>query len=193
MDSPVDTVAGEIAAREEGFLHYIAREGRIALRWTIGVCLIAVVACMVSPLWMAAVVPALIMLGAYILLLLANEVERRSDTAAHRQLERAETAIAADVQEDHAEDDQLPPVDAAIVRRESKTGLLILAGVVVMAVLIAGLLVPWKALAIGAFVVFAYILFIAAPFWLGLFNDDIEIESHRLEDLPEPASVKTTE
>lgn len=175
--------------REEGFLHYVAREGRVFLRWTIVVCMIAIVLCMISPgFYFLAVIPALVLLAAYVLLVATSEVERRSDTVAHREFERAETAMETDVMEDHAEDDQLRPKDARIVKRESKTGAAIVIAVLLAATLIALIIFDQKMLAIGAFVLFAYMLFIAAPLWLGWFNDDVEEQSQKAE----PAEDATT-
>jgi hypothetical protein len=192
MESPIDTPRPESAGREEGFLHYVAREGRVVLRWTIGACLVAIVACMVSPgFFFLAVIPAIVLLAAYILLLLANEIERRSDSVAHEALERAETAGFVDVVEDHAEDDQLEAVQAEIVKRESRVGITILVAVLIVASIIAFVIFDLKLLAIGAFVLFAYMLLIAAPFWLGWFNDDIEDETHKLQGEPQSARVKT--
>jgi len=178
--------------REEGFLHYVAREGRLALRWLIVGCMIAVVVCMVSPgFYFVAVVPALLMFVSYVLLVVANEVERRSDAVAHDRLEQMETALVVDVFEDHGDDDQLHPVHAEIVKRESKTVAAIVVAVMIVALLIAAILFNWKVLAIGAFVVFAYMLLVAAPLWLGWIEDDIEIESSRLEHVEIPESVRS--
>jgi hypothetical protein len=180
------------AQPEEGFLHYIAREGRVFLRWTIGICIIAIVGCMVSPgFFFVAVIPALLMLAAFVLLVLANEVERRSDTVAHDALERTEKATINDLIENHAEDDQLPAATAHLVRREGRTGIVILVSAMVVAVMIAFIMFDFRLFAIGALVIFAYMLLISAPLWLGWFNDDIEDESRRMEGLPESAAVKT--
>ncbi|MCI0630895.1 MAG: hypothetical protein L0Y44_09620 [Phycisphaerales bacterium] len=177
-------------AREEGFLHYVAREGRTFLRWTIVACLIAIVFCMVSPLWVIALVPAAVLVVAYVLLLLTNEVERRSDVAAHAVLESRETAVLDDIVDDEAEADQLAPRAAALVKRESKIAAAIIGSVLIVALVIAGLLVPGPVLAIGALVLFAYMLLVAAPLWLGWIEDDIEIETTRLDNEHEPAAVK---
>lgn len=180
MEPSIETTLTQTAGREEGFLHYLAREGREFLRWTIGACLIAIVVCMVT-IWFAAIVPAVILLVAYVLLVLANEVERRSDVQAHAVLELRESAIASDIINDEAESGQLAPVEAAIIRRESKTAIAIIVSVSLAALLIAAIAFPSPVLAIGAFVVFAYMLLVAAPLWLGWIEDDIEDETHRLQ------------
>jgi Ca2+/Na+ antiporter len=180
--------------REEGFLHYVAREGRVMLRWLIGVCIVAIVLCMVSPgFFFVAVAPALLLLIAYVALLVTNIVERRSDVQAHDYLERSETALAEDVIENHQDDHQLEPTDAELVKRESRTGIMIVISVLAAALLIAAILFDLKMFAIGALVIFAYMLFIAAPLWAGWFNDDIEITSKRMIDEPESARARTGE
>lgn len=180
--------------RQEGFLHYVAREGRTALRWLVGVCIVAIVLLMVSPgFFFLAAIPALLLLAAYVLLILTNEVERRSDSEAHDALARYETAVVDEVVDDHTDDDQLEPVNAEIVKRESRTAIAIVVAVMITAVLVAGILFDWKVVAIGALVVFAYMLLVAAPLWAGWFNDDIEITSRRMKDLPDTATARTGE
>jgi hypothetical protein len=178
------------AKRDEGFLHYMAREGRHILRWIIGISLVAIVVCMVT-IWFAAIIPAIILMAAYVLMVIAREVERRSDAECDAKFEEATVAKTTDVVEDHAEDDQLAPAQAELVYRESKTGFIIVIAVMLAAALIAFILFDLKLLAIGALVLFAYMMLIAAPLWLGWFNDDIEDESRRLEGFPQSARVKT--
>jgi membrane protein implicated in regulation of membrane protease activity len=194
MASPLQYSPTKKLERDEGFLHYVAREGRWILRWTMVVCVIAIVVCMVSPgFYFVAVVPALVLLAAYAALVFTNAVERRSDTEAHRVLVDSETAVMDDVMENHAEDDQLAPAQADLVKRETRIGLLIVGAVLLIAVGLAMIYLPWQVTALGAFVLFAYMLLIAAPLWLGWFNDDIELESRRIENKPEPAQVKVTQ
>jgi hypothetical protein len=146
---------------------------------------------MVSPFWMAAIIPAAIMIVSYVLLILTNEVERRSDVTAHDRLEHAETAIHHDVIDDHAEDDQIAEVPTAIIKRESKMGFVVLACLLVAALIFAAVKLPWEVFAIVTFVVFCYMVLIMAPVWLGWFENDIEIQQHRMENKPEPARVRT--
>jgi peptidoglycan/LPS O-acetylase OafA/YrhL len=187
----------ESPPHEEGYLHYLAREGRWALRWCIGLCIIGIVVTMVSPIWFVAFIPAGVMFLSVVLLVIANAVEKRSDVQAHDELERSETATVDDVMEDHAEDDQVGPVTEHIVKRESKTGVVILC-----VALLAALLVAFFAIGQGVFlrifpilalVVFAYMILLMAPVWLGWFNQDIESEEHRLHNLPEPEQGVTHE
>jgi membrane protein implicated in regulation of membrane protease activity len=180
METTPRVTESEVRERE-GFLHYVAREGRWFLRWTMVACVIAIVICMVSPgFYFVAVVPALVLLVAYVLLLLANEVERRSDVVAHEMLEQAETAVASDVVDDHADDAAIDADSAHLIKRESKTVVGIVLAIMIAALLIASLVLDFRLVAIGAFVVFAYMLLVAAPLWLGWIEDDIELEKQRL-------------
>lgn len=195
MAATVHQSSQSALGREEGFLHFLAREGRITLRWTMLVCVMAIVVCMVSPgFFFVAVIPAAVLLIAYVLLVLANIVERRSDHEAHAALERAETASGfSDVVEDHTEDDQLQPNQAEIVKRETRIGFIIVGVALLVGLAVATVFLPGRVIAIGAFVVFAYILFITLPVLLGWFNDDVDMESHRLNDEPQSAQARTSD
>jgi membrane protein implicated in regulation of membrane protease activity len=194
MASPLQYSTDKKIGHQEGFLHYVAREGRWMLRWTMVACVAAIVLCMVSPgFYFVAVVPALVLLGAYAALVFTNVVERRSDKEAHRVLVDSETAIAEDVVEDHAEDDQLGPVQTDLIKRETRIAMVIVGAVLLIALGMALIFLPWQATALGAFVLFAYLLLLAAPLWLGWFNDDIELETRRVENQPESAQVKMTQ
>jgi Flp pilus assembly protein TadB len=175
----------ESSPREEGYLHYLAREGRWALRWCIGLCIVGIAITMITPLWFVAFVPAGVMLLCGILLVIANYVEKRSDREAHDVLERNENAGSSQVVEDHAEDDRLTPATQELVKRESKAGLLILFVAILAALLIAFIFLPTPVFAIGALVVFAYMLLLMAPVWLGWINEDVEQETQRLEHAEE--------
>jgi uncharacterized membrane protein len=174
MEPTIHVTPGPVHLEQEGFLHYVAREGRVALRWIIGISLIATLAVMVSPLLFLAPIPALVLLASYILFMLTREVERRSDPVADRAMIARETAGDAEVMEDAAEMQQVHPDTMRIVKREGVTGVAILAGVMVIALLIACFTLPWEVIAIGSFVVTAYMLLVAAPVLLGWIEDDIE-------------------
>jgi hypothetical protein len=64
----------ESSPREEGYLHYLAREGRWALRWCIGLCIVGIAITLITPLWFVAFVPAGVMRLCGILLVIANNV-----------------------------------------------------------------------------------------------------------------------
>lgn len=180
MEPTIHVTPGPVQLQQEGFLHYVAREGRVALRWIIGISLVATLAVMVSPLLFLAPIPALVLLVSYILFMLTREVERRSDPVADRAFMARENAGDAEVMEDAAEMQQVHPDTMRIVKREGVTGVAILAGIMVIALLIACFTLPWEVIAIGAFVVTAYMLLVAAPVLLGWIEDDIEIAGTRM-------------
>jgi hypothetical protein len=84
-----------------------------------------------------------------------------------------------------AEDDRLTPATQELVKRESKAGLVILFVAILAALLIAFIFLPTPVFAIGALVVFAYMLLLMAPVWLGWINEDVEQETQRLEHAEE--------
>ncbi len=74
MEPTIHVTPGPAQVEHEGFLHYVAREGRVVLRWIIGISLVATLAVMVSPLLFLAPIPALVLLVSYILFMLTREV-----------------------------------------------------------------------------------------------------------------------
>jgi hypothetical protein len=170
----------------EGFLHYLAREGRTALRWCIGICMVGIVMVMVSPgFYFVAIVPAAVMVACVILLVVANAIESRSDKQAHEVMAHHETAAEDDLVNDMANADQLAPDTASVIKRETAWAIVIVGVAVLAALFVAYWFLPLKLFAIGALVVFAYMLLLAAPTLLGVFNDDIESTTERLEDRPQ--------
>ncbi len=160
---------------EEGFLHYLAREGRVALRWIIGISMVATLMVMVSPFLFLAPIPALIMLVAYVLFVLTREVEKRVDSVAEQAYAAREVASEEhEVMENASEQDQVPPDTMRIVKREGITGVAIVACVLSVALVVAWFLLPWTVVVLGAFVVTAYMLLVAAPVLMGWISDDIE-------------------
>jgi hypothetical protein len=179
MEPTIHVQPGPAQVENEGFLHYLAREGRVALRWIIGISLIATLAVMVSPFLFLAPIPALVLLVSYVLFMLTREVERRADPVADQAFALRENAGESEVMENASEMQQVHPDTMHIVKREGVTGVAILAGVMVIALLIACFTLPWEVVAIGAFVVTAYMLLVAAPVLLGWIEDDIEIVNAR--------------
>jgi hypothetical protein len=180
MEPTIHVQPGPVQLEHEGFLHYVAREGRVALRWIIGISLVATLMVMVSPFLFLAPIPALVLLASYVLFVLTREVERRADPVSDRVMTQRETAGEnTEVMENAAEMQQVHPDTMRIVKREGVTGVAILAGVMVIALLIACFTLPWEVIAIGSFVVTAYMLLVAAPVLLGWIEDDIEVVEAR--------------
>lgn len=179
MEPTIHVEPSRVELEQEGFLHYVAREGRVALRWIIGISLVATLVVMVSPFLFLAPIPALVLLAAYALFVLTREVEKRADPVADRAFEARATAVEHEILENASNQDQVHPDTMRLVKREGVTGVAILAGIMVIALLIACFTLPWEVIAIGAFVVTAYMLLVAAPVLLGWIEDDIEITEAR--------------
>jgi hypothetical protein len=173
MTAPANITPG----KDEGFVHFVARESRTVLRILVIAALAATVVSMVS-LWYIAVIPAIFLLLAYAALLLVREVERRTYEPGNSG---PPDPVVAEHETIHDEPGALlNPEQVKLVARESKTGLWILLGVGVIAVSLALVaiftvdLIEPKFLGLAAFVLFAYILLVMAPVWLGWIEDDIE-------------------
>lgn len=166
----------------EGFVHFLAREGRVVLRWTVIASLVATIVTMATFFWFA-VIPGIFLLISYACLLMVREVEHRSE---RHDLDHAATPTTH-VEREQSPPTEVDPVNMALMKREGKTGLWILAVVGIAALTLAGLAIfagnfmSPGVLAIVAFVLFAYMLLVMAPVWLGWIEDDIEDEKQRIE------------
>jgi hypothetical protein len=191
---PVSPVAPELGAgatsgaggREETFLHFIAREGRLVLRWVVILSLIATAVTMIT-FWFWAFIPAVILMLSWGLLLMSNDLEERTHIEGEIPLDRAEAATPAVPDQSRALHLPAHDVPDAVFRRESRLGIEVAIGIGLAALVICGILMPWKLVAIGALVVFAYMIILMAPVWLGAIEDDIDEQTSR------PASAEATE
>lgn len=170
----------------ESYLHFAAREARLALRWLVILSAIATVVTMVIA-WFFALIPAMLLLVFYVLLAMTNIIEHRS-TGPHEEDEemagpRAEAAAAPTPHEIELAIKR--ESDDAFDARTMRIIIEIVAGLSVIALVIAGLLFGWELLAIGAVVLLAYMLLIAAPVWLGWIEDDVS--EHAEPTRPEPS------
>jgi hypothetical protein len=161
------------ARREESFVHFVAREGRVVLRILVIGSLIATAVTMIT-FWFWAFVPAVVLLISWGLLLITNDLEERTHVEGEMPLDRAEAATPAVPDQSRALHLPGHEVPDAVFKRESRLGIEVAIGVGLAALILCGILMPWKLLAIGALVVFAYMLAIMAPVWLGALEDDID-------------------
>ncbi len=173
MTTPADTTP----QKEERFVHFLARESRFVLRILVIGALAATILSMVS-LWYLAIIPAIFLLVAYAALLMVREVEHRTEEPGTGA---PPPPVVAERETIHDEPGE--PLNAEqfkLVARESKTGLWILLGVGVAAICFALVatfafdLISPQFLLLAAFVLFAYILLVMAPVWIGAIEDDIE-------------------
>lgn len=163
--------------KDERFVHFLARESRFVLRIVVIGALAATILSMVS-LWYLAIIPAIFLLVAYAALLMVREVEHRTEEPGTGA---PPTPLVAEIETIHDEPGE--PLNAEqfrLVARESKAGLWILLGVAVAAICFALVaifafdLISPQFLLLAAFVLFAYILLVMAPVWIGAIEDDIE-------------------
>ena len=69
----------------------------------------------------------------------------------------------------------------SIVVREGKTVLKIVVGVGAAALVMSAIAFGWQWFGFGTLLIFCYMIFVSAPVWLGLIEDEIEEETKRLE------------
>ena len=180
----VDQPAHEQLPREESYLHFLLRESRVALQWATILSLIATVALMMT-FFFWAIVPAIALLVSYGLLLIANDLQQRVEVrdeksggpAATVMTLENQTAPAGEVAEPLWQDEKGP--DAVVRRRLTWIGIEVVIGAALLALLAAGLLFQWRIVAIASLVLFAYIIFVMAPIWLGWMEEDMNDEVKR--------------
>jgi hypothetical protein len=190
MERTIHVTPGKVRLENEGFLHFLARGGRVALRWIIGISLVATLVVMVSPMLFLAPIPALVLVVSYVLYILTRPVEERSDRAAEAIIAHHDVAGEAEKIEDAADMHRFAPDTVRIMKREGVHGMAILAAVMVIAVLFAAFFLPWEVVAIGAFVVTAYMILVATPVWLGWIEHDIEVQEGARETTPGTMDVQ---
>ncbi len=173
----------------EPWVHAAARESRAVLRIVVAVLMLATVVTMITlPFW--GIFPAILLLGAYALLWIANIAEHRS-----RQIERVQSAPVTDdmpgvdADETEAEAHAQPrhaekpaaweDIPVSTLLKESITVAEIIVGFAVAAVIVAALFFHWSMLAIATLFIFPYMLILLAPVWLGGFTKELERERMR--------------
>jgi fatty acid desaturase len=170
----------------ESWLHLTARECRGVLRWIVGGSAVVTVIAMFTVFYWA-ILPALVLLISYCVLIAANQLERRSHGPHQGGLEQALVAAeqAAVAAEADPEQREKKVIDKAVDGKITKTVIAIVIGAAVLSVIL-GVVVAWHytgwpTLALGAMILFAYIILVGAPVWLGWIQDEAEEEQHRVE------------
>jgi membrane protein implicated in regulation of membrane protease activity len=182
------THGGDSTENRETFFHFMARESRLVLRWIVIASLIATLVMMMTIFYWAPL-PAFVLLMSYCLLILANEAERRSTGPHDEELESEQLAErrAAELVFDPVQEEQRvihQAVDDKIFRLI--VGVAIVA--VALAIVVAGVfaitqgLFNWQVIGLGILMIAAYAILVSAPMWLGMVNDEAEIEQHRIEE-----------
>ncbi|MEE8153838.1 MAG: hypothetical protein V3T53_02635 [Phycisphaerales bacterium] len=181
-ETPTETTAellhGE-AAHAESLTHFAAREGQLVFRW-VAIGSAAVTVAIMVVFWFWAIIPALVFIASLCLLFVANEVEARTTRGSQPQTALPETQASV-VSHDESHRDEIP---MSIVVRESKTALKIVVGAGVAALVLAAIAFGWQWLGFGTLLIFAFMIFVMAPVWLGWMYDEIEEETERLQHKP---------
>lgn len=174
--------------RQESFVHFLAREIQWILRILVIVSAVTTVLLMFTIFYWA-ILPAMILLAAYCLLLIADYIEFRTHKPgdpgweAVEVPERAATAAETRIAEvAAAEHEASEKVRDAVKARLTKTIIGILASIGLVAIIVAGIFLGREVVALGGMILFAYWLFIAGPLWLGWLEDEAEEEAHRAEE-----------
>ena len=181
-DSPPETSTELLhggAAQAESLTHFAAREGQLVLRWfAIGSAAVTVATMVVF--WFWAIIPALVFLASICLLFVANEIEARTTRGSRLQPALPRTQ-ASEVLRGESHRDEIP---MSIVVRETKTGVKIVVGAGMAALVLAAIAFGWQWLGFGTLLIFSYMIFVMAPVWLGWIEDEIEEETERVKHEP---------
>lgn len=178
---PTDT-----GRREESYLHYLARESQFYLEILIIVSLVMTVLLMVS-FFFFAFIPVIVLLLSYGLLVLANAIQRRTAEGApfaaderegDWQRARGEAALPRASRRTIVGTWGIRSEDA-LRRRLARVTLEIVAGAGLLALVMATIVMPTELVILGVGVLFCYIVFISAPFWLAWLNDESSDEEKR--------------
>ncbi|MHC5113664.1 MAG: hypothetical protein ACYTGP_04460 [Planctomycetota bacterium] len=174
---------------DEGAVHYFARESQLMLRWVVR-CLLVVTAITMVTFWFWAILPATLLVITYLLLLLAREIERRSRRG--RPAPEAEVAAPVASASSPAAAAEVKPEDLPAGDDETVSMPLLkhevivissgVAAVMIIAIVLAAIFFGGAPALLAALFFFAYILLLGGPVWLAAFEDDIEDETHRLEE-----------
>jgi hypothetical protein len=170
---------------EESYSHFLAREVQIVLRWVVFISAALVVLLMFTFVWFA-VLPAAVMIIAYGLLLIADFAEYRTYRPGYPGHEEAPAAEAMAAAADRTMVER-ERIAAAVHLRLRRTIAGIVGGAAIAALAVVGFIFGRDpalrpVLGIGAMILFAYILLVAAPFWMGWIEEQADEEKHRIED-----------
>lgn len=167
--------------REESYLHFLARESQLFLEILIVVSLVMTILLMVT-FFFFAFIPVVVLLLSYGLLVLANAIERQTDPGTPTLQGGLEGAVAR-----AGKPEQASPKytrwgirsESALRRRLFRVAVEILVGAGLLALVMATIVLPVELVTFGVVVMFAYIVFISAPFWVAWLNDESSDEERR--------------
>lgn len=174
-------------AHHESALHFFAREAKLVLRWAVFIFGAATVLTFMT-FFFFAIIPAIALIASLVLLLIAHSLEQRTvqpgDPHDETAEDQARTKQAAATMPPDLEAARKDRVEDAIERKSARMIAGIIVSVAVVALVVAGAIFGRELFIIGGFILFAYMLLVATPVWLGWLNDEAEEEAHRIEGRP---------
>jgi hypothetical protein len=173
LEAQVNQNSVERPAHEESTVHLLAREGRIVMQGIMIVSGIATVICMMT-IWPLAYVTAAIAMAAFVALMVAEKIERRS--TAGDELDQASAFAAVEAERSIvAEEDEIIEVEPVeLVKREGWIATAIVASAAIIALTLGLVFFDRTMVAIGSFVFFLYAILITWPAWLSWFEEDVD-------------------
>ena len=124
--------------------------------------------------WDVAWVPAVLAAVLFIVVLILAELDRRVQ---HERQVEAES-----------EEQRERIVATRTWAVGTKTTLVIVGGLLAISIVVASIFFQWKAVGIGALLLFAWMILIGMPVWLATVKDEKEIEREQLTGEPTPTS-----
>lgn len=168
----------ETMRSDESLVHGLAHDAQVILRIAVLAGVAATILVMMT-FWFWAIVPGAFLFVAYVLLLATNLIERRTT---HRQAEvvndAAHTLPVSRPLDDATLMPQQQKVEKVIHHRLTWIGVEVAVAAALLALLLASLVLEWEIVALGALILFAYIVLVSTPVWLGWMEDDV-IETER--------------
>ena len=182
--SPDEKIGNE--ASRESTIHHIARETKRVAVW--GILIFAVVTALTAVTAIFWIIPAAILVVNVVLFGVSAIIEgmtRRpgdphDETAEEQQARQAADSAAVESEESRRVAKRELVADA-VSSHTAKIVAGILAGLTVLALLLAGILLQPELMLIGGMILVAYMLLVAAPAWLGWLNDEAEEVEHEVE------------
>ncbi len=172
-------------AHQESTVHFVAREARRVAVW--GILIFAVVTAITAVTAIFWIIPAAILVVNVVLFGVATIVESMTrkpgdpheETAEEQQARQAATSSVATEESRRLEKKEL--IADAVTSHTAKIVAGLLAGLTVLALLLAGIVLQPQLVLIGGMILVAYMLLVAAPAWLGWLNEEAEEVEHEVE------------
>lgn len=181
--TPDEKIGSE--THQESTMHHFAREAKRVAVW--GILIFAVVTGITAVTAIFWIIPAAILVVNVVLFGVATIIESMTRRPGDPHDETAEEQQARQAAESAVESEESRRVEKreliadAVTSHTAKIVAGILAGLTVLALLLAGILLQPQLVFIGGMILVAYMLLVAAPAWLGWLNDEAEEVEHEVE------------